>query len=423
MFLASPHRIVGERRRASRPSRSPRRGSASSTPRAADARSTPARCRLVIATPSSWRSAKPWTATSAAPPASPPSEAACSTSIATTSTPAAQILRGRRLHHRRVQRLNAMGYGKEAARSIDRHLTGEARFDSIFPAFEYDQAPPELSPCARHHAHFLPAAVRAKIVRGGGIGTAAGRGAWKRPAAACAATSAKPSRMPSPRRIGSNSLCLSKSRFVSTANFAPPREGQTILAGGAGEWTQHPVAVLPGRPERRRILPPVPGRGLRHRPPAAGLHHARAERHVGHHQLRKPRAQPADGAGAAVHRAQPCLLRLRLQRPLRTAVAGADAGRHACPLPYNFPRLPVDVSHPRWVLDHNRCILCSRCVRVCDEIEGAHVWDISARGINSMLVAELNRPGASRSPAPAAANACRSARPAHWWRKARRSRR
>jgi bidirectional [NiFe] hydrogenase diaphorase subunit len=61
-------------------------------------------------------------------------------------------------------------------------------------------------------------------------------------------------------------------------------------------------------------------------------------------------------------------------------------------LPYNFPRLPVDMSHPRFVLDHNRCILCSRCVRVCDEIEGAQVWDISARGINSMLVAELNRP-------------------------------
>ncbi len=61
-------------------------------------------------------------------------------------------------------------------------------------------------------------------------------------------------------------------------------------------------------------------------------------------------------------------------------------------LPYNFPRLPVDMSHPRFVLDHNRCILCSRCVRVCDEIEGAQVWDISARGINSMLVAELDRP-------------------------------
>jgi bidirectional [NiFe] hydrogenase diaphorase subunit len=67
-------------------------------------------------------------------------------------------------------------------------------------------------------------------------------------------------------------------------------------------------------------------------------------------------------------------------------------------LPYNYPRLPVDVSHPRYVLDHNRCVLCSRCVRVCDEIEGAHVWDISRRGINSRLVSDLGQPwGASQS--------------------------
>jgi bidirectional [NiFe] hydrogenase diaphorase subunit len=60
--------------------------------------------------------------------------------------------------------------------------------------------------------------------------------------------------------------------------------------------------------------------------------------------------------------------------------------------PYNFPRLAVDTSHPRYVLDHNRCILCSRCVRVCGEIEGAHVWDMAGRGIQSMLVSELKRP-------------------------------
>jgi bidirectional [NiFe] hydrogenase diaphorase subunit len=60
--------------------------------------------------------------------------------------------------------------------------------------------------------------------------------------------------------------------------------------------------------------------------------------------------------------------------------------------PYNFPRLGVDTSHPRYVLDHNRCILCSRCVRVCAEIEGAHVWDMAGRGIQSMLVSELKRP-------------------------------
>jgi len=60
--------------------------------------------------------------------------------------------------------------------------------------------------------------------------------------------------------------------------------------------------------------------------------------------------------------------------------------------PYNYPRLPVDTSHPRWVLDHNRCILCTRCVRVCAEIEGAHVWDIMGRGIDSMLIADLHQP-------------------------------
>jgi bidirectional [NiFe] hydrogenase diaphorase subunit len=59
---------------------------------------------------------------------------------------------------------------------------------------------------------------------------------------------------------------------------------------------------------------------------------------------------------------------------------------------YNFPKLNVDTTHPRFVLDHNRCILCSRCVRTCAEIEGAHVWDIAGRGIASRLVSELQRP-------------------------------
>jgi bidirectional [NiFe] hydrogenase diaphorase subunit len=65
---------------------------------------------------------------------------------------------------------------------------------------------------------------------------------------------------------------------------------------------------------------------------------------------------------------------------------------------YNYPRLPVDTSHPRYVLDHNRCVLCSRCVRACAEIEGAHVWDFAGRGIQSRLVSELRRPwGQARS--------------------------
>jgi len=66
--------------------------------------------------------------------------------------------------------------------------------------------------------------------------------------------------------------------------------------------------------------------------------------------------------------------------------------------PYAYPRLPVDLSHERFVLDHNRCILCTRCVRVCAQVEGAHVWDVSARGIRSMVVCDMNRPwGDSKS--------------------------
>jgi bidirectional [NiFe] hydrogenase diaphorase subunit len=56
---------------------------------------------------------------------------------------------------------------------------------------------------------------------------------------------------------------------------------------------------------------------------------------------------------------------------------------------YNNPRLTVDMSHPRFVLDHNRCILCTRCVRTCSEVEGANVWEVSSRGIHSRVVSDL----------------------------------
>jgi len=59
---------------------------------------------------------------------------------------------------------------------------------------------------------------------------------------------------------------------------------------------------------------------------------------------------------------------------------------------YRYPRLPVDGSHERFVLDHNRCILCTRCVRVCDEIEGAHTWDMLGRGVNAQVITDLNQP-------------------------------
>jgi bidirectional [NiFe] hydrogenase diaphorase subunit len=57
---------------------------------------------------------------------------------------------------------------------------------------------------------------------------------------------------------------------------------------------------------------------------------------------------------------------------------------------YRYPSLPVEASHKQFTLDHNRCILCTRCVRVCDEIEGAHVLDVMRRGIDNRIVIDLD---------------------------------
>lgn len=61
-------------------------------------------------------------------------------------------------------------------------------------------------------------------------------------------------------------------------------------------------------------------------------------------------------------------------------------------VPYRYPRMRVDASHPRFAVDHNRCILCARCVRVCDEIEGAHTWDMMNRGVECRVITDMNQP-------------------------------
>jgi bidirectional [NiFe] hydrogenase diaphorase subunit len=74
-----------------------------------------------------------------------------------------------------------------------------------------------------------------------------------------------------------------------------------------------------------------------------------------------------------------------------------DQGLTHISLPYRNPELTVDASLERFTVDHNRCILCTRCVRVCAEIEGAHVWDVMGRGINSTVITDLNDPWGSSS--------------------------
>lgn len=67
-------------------------------------------------------------------------------------------------------------------------------------------------------------------------------------------------------------------------------------------------------------------------------------------------------------------------------------------LEYLTPKLKVDATHPLFVMDQNRCVLCTRCVRVCDEVEGAHTWDVMGRGTQARVITDLAQPwGTSES--------------------------
>ena len=57
-----------------------------------------------------------------------------------------------------------------------------------------------------------------------------------------------------------------------------------------------------------------------------------------------------------------------------------------------FPKMPVDASREYFVMDHNRCILCRRCIRVCDELVGNNTLGLWNRGAETMIIADMNVP-------------------------------
>ena len=57
---------------------------------------------------------------------------------------------------------------------------------------------------------------------------------------------------------------------------------------------------------------------------------------------------------------------------------------------YSQTKWGMDVSHPSFGIDHNRCILCTRCVRVCWHIEGAGTKNVAGRGAGSSIISDLN---------------------------------
>lgn len=62
------------------------------------------------------------------------------------------------------------------------------------------------------------------------------------------------------------------------------------------------------------------------------------------------------------------------------------------PIQPGWSNFTVDTTHPYFILDNNRCILCRRCVRACGELAGNFTLSVAERGAASIIVADTNVP-------------------------------
>ncbi len=56
-----------------------------------------------------------------------------------------------------------------------------------------------------------------------------------------------------------------------------------------------------------------------------------------------------------------------------------------------FKQYNVDFAHPLIEIDNNKCILCSKCIRVCNEIVGAKALGLVERGFETFVAPSMNK--------------------------------
>ena len=69
-----------------------------------------------------------------------------------------------------------------------------------------------------------------------------------------------------------------------------------------------------------------------------------------------------------------------------------DAGLDHWEFDRAFPQMPVDASRKYFAMDHNRCVLCRRCIRACDELVGNSTLGLRHRGASTMIIADADVP-------------------------------
>ena len=58
----------------------------------------------------------------------------------------------------------------------------------------------------------------------------------------------------------------------------------------------------------------------------------------------------------------------------------------------NHLEAPTDYSNPYFNFDASKCIVCSRCVRACEEVQGTFALTVEGRGFASKIAAGMNEP-------------------------------
>ena len=71
--------------------------------------------------------------------------------------------------------------------------------------------------------------------------------------------------------------------------------------------------------------------------------------------------------------------------------------------------MPKDKSNPYFTYDPSKCIVCSRCVRACEEVQGTFALTIEGRGFASAFRPACTRISSIPNASPAAP-ACRPVR-------------
>ena len=179
----------------------------------------------------------------------------------------------------------------------------------------------------------------------------------------------------------------------STIDGRPCRvpAGTSVMRAAALAGIDIPKLCATDSPRGVRLLPAVPGRGRR----AARARPRRARRRRADGMVVTTQTAAAGEAAprrdGALHLRPPAgLPDLPGQRRLRAAGHGrrrSGCARSATAATARTTSTPRHgrLSNPYFAFDPAKCIVCSRCVRACDEIQGTFALTIEGRGFDSKV--------------------------------------